>query len=282
MNDIIRQWPSLSDQLTVADNLYGDRGVSLLTAWLDEQAGYVGDPSFARLFSDHITLPGIAPIDYAHRLIRTPNGDLLGGIRFYILDVSRPFIDVLAHSFDDLDALAACVAAEWTPFAAPVMRLRNRPGRLRGPGTSADQTIHAARADKMARPDGRVELVDFDDAEEAIRLIEARYRHIEATGPELARDLPGPDPDDIRRWVAAGLLQAVRADGRTVGAFAAAHAGRGYAASAQALWAARAAADDPAALLIGTIARRNHASRRTAETAGRPALLEDVFVELPR
>ena len=59
------------------------------------------------------------------------------------------------------------------------------------------------------------------------------------------------------------------------------HTGHGYAASAQAAWAAH-VADDPERLLIGTIDRHNHASRRTAERAGRPAVLEDVFVRLGR
>ncbi|WP_193047259.1 hypothetical protein [Mycolicibacterium baixiangningiae] len=61
----------------------------------------MGDGDFARTFSDHVHLPGIASLDYAHRHIRTPRGDLLGGIRFYSRNVARPFVDVLAHSFDD-------------------------------------------------------------------------------------------------------------------------------------------------------------------------------------
>lgn len=57
------------------------------------------------------------------------------------------------------------------------------------------------------------------------------------------------------------------------------HIGHGYAASAQAAWAAQ-FTDDPSRLLIGTIDRHNHASRRTAEHAGRPAVLEYAFVQL--
>jgi hypothetical protein len=154
----------------------------------------------------------------------------------------------------------------------------------------------------MTPPDGRVELVDVHDAEEAFTLIEARHRHLASTDPELARDLAAPDIDGIREWAASGQLHAVRAAGLTVGALAvapgeigwltgaevkeeandAAYAGQGYAASAQTLWAHQATAEDPGMLMIGTIVRRNHASRRTAEKAGRPAVLEDVFVEFPR
>lgn len=300
MDSIVRRWPSLADQLAVATDLYGGHGPELLTAWLDEQTGYVDDLTFARRFSDHVSLPGIAPIDYAHRLLRTGRGEVLGGIRFRGLDVTRPFVDVLAHSFDDLDALGACVAAEWSAFDAPLLRLQTRPGAVSGPGAVLDQTIHVARVDRMTPPDGRIELGDFDDVEEALSLIEKRYRDLEASDAQLAADIAVPDIGDIREWVATGELQAIRAAGSTVGAMAvsageigwiagdeiqeevidAAHANRGYAASAQALWAHRSAADDPGALLIGTIARRNHASRRTAEKSGRPAVLEYVFVQI--
>ncbi len=63
----------------------------------------LGDSDFARSFSDHVHLPGIASLDYAHRHIRTARGELLGGIRFYSRDTARPFVDVLAHSFDDIN-----------------------------------------------------------------------------------------------------------------------------------------------------------------------------------
>ena len=97
---IAKRWPALADQLAVAETLYGDGGFRRVADWLDEQLGYVGNADFAAQFSDHIELPGIAPIDYAHRTIRTRRGELLGGIRFYGRDIGRPFVDVVAHSFE--------------------------------------------------------------------------------------------------------------------------------------------------------------------------------------
>jgi hypothetical protein len=57
------------------------------------------------------------------------------------------------------------------------------------------------------------------------------------------------------------------------------HEGHGYAAAAQRAWA-KAVAAEPDRLLIGTIDRLNGASRTTAERAGRPQVMEAVFLPL--
>ena len=296
--DFSRQWPSLADQIDVAEVFYGRSGQRSVAAWLDGQLSFVGNDSFAAQFSDHIDLPGINPADYAHRRIRTRTGELIGGIRFYGRDIGRPFVEVVAHSFDDLDSLTDVVAREWSAFAPPLLRLRTAPGRLRGPGVGLDVTIHAGRCREMADPDGRVELDRFDDVEEALELIDARYADLAAQQPELAANLSRPDRDDIRGWHAGGDLWAIHAAGATVGLLAIArdavdwldgyevqdevtakeYSGRGYATSAQALWGRRTSEHAPEGLVIGTIDRHNHASRATAVRAGRPRVLDDVFV----
>lgn len=58
------------------------------------------------------------------------------------------------------------------------------------------------------------------------------------------------------------------------------YAGHGYAASAQRTWASR-PANRGGRMLVGTVDRLNVVSRRTAERAGRPRVLEDVFLLLP-
>ena len=295
------RWPSLADQVTVADALSGDDGGRLVSEWLDTQLGFVADAEFAGLFSDHIILPGIAPLDFAHRHLRTPRGELLGGIRFSGQDVARPFVDVLAHSFTDLSALADTVAAEWAPFAVRFMRLQHRPGIINGDNVILDQTIHVARYDQMTPPDGRVRLTPLPDAGTAIALVAARYADVAATNPELAGNIAPQDAEEIEEWHRSDRLRGIDVDGSIVGilavddgnigwisgdevkeeVIASAHTGHGYAASAQAAWAAY-NADDPGRLLIGTIDRHNHSSRLTAERAGRPAVLENVFVRLGR
>ena len=293
------RWPSLADQVTVATTLFGDAGERLVSEWLDTQLGLVGDAEFAAVFADHITLPGIAPLDYAHRHIRTPRGELLGGIRFYGRDVARPFVDVLAHSFTDLSVLADVVAAEWSAFGVRFLRLQHRPGIINGGNVILDQTIHVARYSQMTPTDGRVRLAPLPDAGSAIDLVAARYADLAAANPELAGNIAGQEAEEIEEWHRSGRLRGIDVDGTIVGllavddsnigwitgdevkeeVIASGHSGHGYAASAQAAWAAH-VADDPARLLIGTIDRHNHASRRTAERAGRPAVLENVFVYL--
>ena len=65
-------WPSLADELELADEL----------SWLERQAARVDDPDFARLFSDHIDIPGVTTDDYLHRRTRSSSDTALGGIGF--------------------------------------------------------------------------------------------------------------------------------------------------------------------------------------------------------
>jgi hypothetical protein len=288
-------WPSLSDQIELADALFGRAGDRLLTAWLEEQIARIDDPEFVRLFTDHIDLPGVLPRDYAHRSVGLSHGALLGGIRFYGRDIHRPFVEIIAHSFEDMDALCDCVRSEWSMFAPRYLRVRARPSRFGGPKVPLDNSIHVARCRDMRQPDGRVSLAPFDDADEAITIVARRYKRMAA---DLARNVSPATAEDLRLWHAAGQLWAMRVDGVTVGLLAVApgrigwiegdeiqeevvdteQRGHGYAVLAQVVWARR--ASDPDRLLVGTIDRLNVASRKTAERVGRRRVLDDVFVSL--
>jgi hypothetical protein len=94
---MIASWPSLSDELELARVLFGRRGPALVAAWLEGELARISDPEFARLFSDHIELAEVQIDDYLHRRICTSSGTLLGGIRFYGRDISRPFVEVIAQ-----------------------------------------------------------------------------------------------------------------------------------------------------------------------------------------
>lgn len=295
---VIERWPSLANQIEVAGRVFGISGVRRVEQWLDEQIGFVGDADFARTFSDHAQLPGILPLDYSHRHLRTTRGNVLGGIRFYSRDIARPFVDVLAHSFDDVDALAECVAAEWSAFNVRFLRLRTKPRLLaHRPDVILDKSVHLARCRDMAPADGRVSLERFPTVEPALRLVAERHTQVGQTNPPLGRNLSPAAPEDLQHWHEHGQLWAVRVGDSTVGVFAAApgaigwisgqeineevinaaHAGKRYAASAQCAWAHSRIAN-PTNLLIGTIDRHNHASRATAVRAGRPAVLDDIFI----
>lgn len=309
-----KDWPSLAPQASLANRLFGEDGEQRLEEWLAVQHQRVGNPDFARLFAEHIDLPGIASPDYAHRYVNSRSGSLLGGIRFYSHDVSRPFVEVVAHTFDDLSTLIDTVKEEWQAFGPLHLRLLTVPEALpatrkQSPdGAFVDMTVHAAPYRNMAPPDGRVSLQCFATANAAVELIEQRYADMAARDAELARNVTQALPDDICEWHADNYLRAIwvgnasaSGTGRDViaGCLAIApgavewisgdevneevvctrHAGRGYAASAQAVWAAT-VATDPDRLLVGTIDRLNIASRVTAERAGRPAVLSYFFLPL--
>ena len=300
----VTDWPSLGGQLTLAEHLYDDKSTRL-KRWLDMQAGRIDDPAFAKLFADHINLPGIVASDYNHRHVRTQAGSLLGGIRFFGQDVERPFVEVIGHDFalGDIPALLDVVASEWSAFAPRHLRLLTTPQDwdrivLARSGATLDMTVHAARYGDIARSDRRVALKPFADVEQAIEMVALRYAELSREQPDLARNIQASEADDLRDWHRRGHLRAVCAESGPVGLFAAApgavewiegdevyeevimstHAGRGYAASAQAVWAA--AAPDLTTLMVGTIDRHNHASRHTAKRVGRDAVLAYGFVPI--
>jgi hypothetical protein len=296
---VLDRWSSLGDQNTVATKLFGSvTGQQRVAEWLTAQTDLVDDMDFAQEFADHVGLPGVAAGDYAHRIVATPQGELLGGIRFYGRDIGRPFIDVLAHNFDDIDALKACVTREWSDFSIRYLRLRTRPGLLAArPDVILDQSIHVGRYRDMAPADGRVALDRFDTAEEAIELVAARYHRLADDDSTLFANISQADPDDLHDWHERDQLRAITLQGSVIGALAIApgaidwivgdeineevisvpYAGHGYAASAQCAWAHHLAADH-GCLLVGTIDRHNHTSRTTAVRAGRPRVLDDVFI----
>lgn len=285
----------------MAKELFGQStGEQKVADWLAEQMSLIEDVDFAQEFAAHVQLPGIEVLDYAHRHVRSTHGGLLGGIRFYSRNIARPFVDVLAHDFDDIDALTDCVLREWSAFNAPYLRLRTKPRLLADrPNVILDKTIHLARFRDMAPADGRVTLDRFEDPEHAIALVDARYARLAATDPTLANNLSTAAPEDLRHWHHSDRLRAIRSHNTTIGVLAVVpgafgwitgeeiheevisepHTGQGYAASAQTAWA-RYMATDADQLLIGTIDRHNHASRATAQRAGRPRVLDDIFIAL--
>ena len=291
----IDDWPSLGYELELALALYDS--AEPVSVWLSEELARTDDNEFARTFSDHIDLPGVAHRDYLHRVIRTARGNLLGGIRFHGRNINRPFVEIIAHSFDDLGALTDCVALEWSAFAPKALRVRAAPAELDDERTVLDQTVHIARCHAMPAPADSVRLAPFADVADALELVRVRYRGLD---PRLARNLAAASLDDLRRWHAADQLHAIESDGVVAGALAVVparirwidgaeiheevvaveYAGNHLATQAQCRWAAQCADRDQ--LLIGTIDGLNAASRRTAEAAGRPRMLDLVFVELSR
>jgi hypothetical protein len=292
-------WPSLADQLTVAESLFDFDGQQRVAAWLDEQEGLVDNADFARSFADHIDLPGVGLFDYAHRYVRSSGGAALGGIRFYNRDIERPFVEIIVHSFSDIDTLRDCVSVEWSVFSPLFIRLRMRPGRLADAGARVHKSIYVGRYSQLQPSDGSVSLDRFDTPETAIDIVARRYERLKSDDPVLAQKLSAASPEELHGWYDADQLRAIRTNGATVGVLAiepseigwiegdevseevidADHNGRGYAAAAQSVWADQVARDRNI-LLIGTIHDGNNASRKTAESVGRRHVLDDYVVAL--
>ena len=154
-------WPSLAPQIEVATRLFGANGREKVEAALQQHVERIKDPAFARLFSDHINLPGVHSRDYSHRHIQSKDGQLIGGIRFFARDLARPFVEVMAHDFTNLDALRACVLREWAVFQPLDLRLITAPDAPLPQAGRIDMTVHAARYGDMAPADGRVSLGRF-------------------------------------------------------------------------------------------------------------------------
>lgn len=274
-----------------------------IPAWLDQQIAHCSDPAFAALFSDHLDLPGIHPTDYLHRIVATRTGHLLGGIRFYGHDITKPFVDLLAWTGPiDLPAWRTAIANVWAAFDPPQFRILSA-GEPAFAAFPIDQTIHAGRAGIMAEQPLRptVTLQPCHAPEAAAAQAARWHQDFAATNPTLAAELHIADAAELTECHTNGSLDYIMIDGTQAGLLATApgtidwlhghivieeilassHHGHGHAAYAQRRLAVSLAATDPQTLLLGTIHHTNIASYRTATTAGRPAIMDYRFIPLP-
>ncbi|WP_286703643.1 hypothetical protein [Acidiphilium sp. 37-64-53] len=274
-----------------------------ISPWLDQQLSRRTDPDFAALFADHIDLPGIHPADYLHKIIPTPSGDLLGGIRFYGQHITKPFVELLAWTGPiDLPAWRTAITAAWSRFNPTQFRVlaTNQPDFA---GAVIDQSIHVGRAGVMAETPTtpRVALQPCPNPADAAAEVAAWYDAFAADHPTVAAELHPADTAELAACHADGTLDFITIDGAIAGLIATepgpidwlhghvmieeilapAHRGRGIAAQAQRLLAARLATTHGSDTLItGTIQRLNIASHRAATNAGRPAIMDYRFLPL--
>ena len=271
-----------------------------LSAWLDERLAHVGSRAFAARFRAHFDRFDAAPLDFAHRIVPAGDGEILAGIRFYGGDAERPFVDVMAWQ-DGLDvgAVSAAVREAWHMFRPFALRIVQDPAQDVS-GAYCDQGIHAACVADMPATDGSVALAPVTDIEEAHDLVREKHADLRSRAPEVAREVIPTDAEGLDACRRDGTLHFIVADGERAGLIATLPGqiefvpgdviveeivrtpfnGRGLAAAAQGALAATLRAARPEAVLAGTIHRANHASRISAQRAGRPAVLEYAFVDL--
>ncbi len=268
--------------------------------WLRDMAGLVGDVAFARRFSAHFARYPLPAELFAHRRVAVPGGEILAGIRFYGGEAEQPFVEIIAwpEPFAAQHVLPR-VADAWAAFAPPRARLLLAAEAVL-PGAELDQSVHAARVAAMPAPLGGLALAPTQNLSQVCALLAEAYAAVARENPALRAEILPADRDDLAACLEAGTLDLLVAEGRPVGVFATVPGrvaclsgdvvvevavapwarGLGFGAEAQRLWAARARAARPDARLVGTIHRLNRASRRSAERAGRPAVMAYRFLPL--
>lgn len=297
----MRQFRSTNAYFAPLASLVGKEAAERHIAnWLSDQLAFVADEDFPHRFQAHFDKFDASPAEYMNRIIRVGGCDVLAGIRFYGGDSSSAFVDVLAWDEGlDFDALRRRAKVAWRSFRPHSVRILTKSGSGIT-GGYRDQSIHAQRVGEMPRPDGHVTLRPVTDPSDAIRMIEEKYAQIAREDPVLSREIWPAGPEELEECQQQGTLDFIVTDGKNAGLIATAPRnvefipgyeiveelimpgfnGRGLAAEAQRVLANRLRNEDPNVVIIGTIQRENHASKRSAERAGRPAVFEYVFLAL--
>ncbi len=245
-----------------------------------------------------------------NRVVDVPGcGILLSGPRAYGGDRTRPFVDVVAWSFDPIDEthwdrLAAAARGEHRHHG-PRLRVRVSPPAARALAAFADVEgdlhVMSERIDRLrARPrpaeSGRVAVVPItrDNYYERYRKVHEAFREADPVLRDRVSISSHPSLEVAR---AAGLLYDVIVDGAWAGLIAARpgrlagaagyvveeeilvaeHRGRGLGAAMQRAFVDRLDGSG-GRHLVGTIDVANVASRRTAERVGRREIARYVFV----
>ncbi|MEM1435799.1 MAG: hypothetical protein AAGG11_17195 [Pseudomonadota bacterium] len=272
-----------------------------LGEWIELQQHRISDPDFAAAFSHVYTHYDAPPDAYQQRLIDGPEGRALAGIRFFNRDPALPFVELLAWDGPDPEQWLPRIASEWSMFRPSAVRVL-RPAAPRFPGARLDMSLHAARCSEMpaTAPASDLRLRPVDDAAAALALIDAVHADVRRRQPALGRQITALDAAGLDWCLEHGKARLITVADDTAGLIACApdsieflqgqvvyeevvsprFQGHGLARAAQCLLAEQLSTDDQDALLIGTIAHNNPASRRSAERAGRPAVLNYWFLPL--
>jgi hypothetical protein len=222
-----------------------ERLVRQLASGLADEAGRVGDVVFGAEFRDGVMSgAGIAastdPLDWANRRIDLPTGGwAVAGIRFRGLDVTRPFVDVVATTEppgpDGLVAVAAAVLPYFVSFHPMCLRVdapdpaglveRLAADERFGPRCSVDQYVVAGPvAELRGRPRASsyevVSLLPGEAAALAARAA-AIYAELARRNPDLLMWARAEDAESLAACADEGLLFEVLVDGEPAGVVAA-------------------------------------------------------------
>lgn len=277
-----------------------------LTRTLERELSRCADMDFARMFAHHCPVRGVDPAAYLHQLIHYEEHILLAGIRFKGGDLAYPFIDLLASTLSMDDAptcsLALKVVLErfsaFAPRAVRIFHASDLMPTLPNFQSELDQLIMAGRVAEMCPSSSlvtetpEVSLRDVVELDAALAFIDDMYAQTFQATPSLEGTIFPATREDLDESSASGLLTWIIYEETIVGLIstymhdapmlrgpcmleeiiAPAWRGRGFAAQAQRLLAARLHTPAPHEILWGTIDASNVASLRTAQRAGRHAI----------
>jgi hypothetical protein len=217
------------------------RLVRQLASGLSDEADRVGDVVFGAEFRDGVGTDASAdPLDWANRRVDLPTGGwAVAGIRFRGLDVTRPFVDVVATTEpptpDGLAAVAAAVLPSFASFGPLCLRVDapDPAGLVEqvaaderfGPRCSVDQYVVAGPvAELRGRP--RVPTHDLvalrpGDAAALAERAAAIYAELARRNPHLLSWARPEDAESLAACADEGLLFEVLLDGAPAGVVAA-------------------------------------------------------------
>lgn len=267
---------------------------------LHKDLAWCDDMDFARGFAQHCPVQGVTPEAYLHRLIEVQGHTVLAGVRFKGGNLEHPFVDLLASTIPDGDALFGtmlnAIMKEFAAFTPRHIRM------LSGPTLAAhswraqwaatiDQYIVAGKVRDIAQSEvqGDVSLKEVERLDESLDFLQAGYAQAFEHDPGLdgvvfpasKQDFEACQDTGSLMWIMrgedqCGLLATYEHSGSLCAGACImeelvipAHRGKSLASQGQSLLAEHIATHKPDALLWGTIDASNKASLRAAQRAGR-------------
>ena len=212
---------SLQQYVEPLSQLIGpDAAWARLTAWLNAHLAKVDNATFADRFKSHFPVFNARPSDYTHRIVRTGDMDLLGGIRFYGGESAKPFVDIIAWNGDfNLSAVLAIARAEWSDFSPTAVRIFVSNDFIIS-GGYLDQGLHAARVDRMPAHASSLVLDDTVEIDLAHGLARQKHDEMRQAMPDLAAELFPIDIETLAKCQQNGTLHLIRAGGAAAGLIA--------------------------------------------------------------
>lgn len=216
-----------------------EQRVTLSREAMQGQAAWVGDAEFGQTFRDAERYNAVTvrdPLAWANRLIELPGGHwCVAGIRFRGLDVTKPFVDIVATSLppepNALAELSAVVVPQYTGFGPRAMRVdAPAPDELvaavradaRFAGAAVDQYTVAGLVSELRK---RAKVAGHErvalrpaTADASAQAIATMYSEAEDQLPDLPLWATPSTVEELEECAAEGLLFEVTVDGVPAGA----------------------------------------------------------------